>query len=142
MRLRQLDGQFLRREVRIETWKRIKSDVFSVKPLGPYTDDEVEEVTGPREVFAYVDTLAEADGISFLCPLCFTNNGGSVGTHSVICWFEDKVPDETFPKPGRWNPVGTSLDDLSFVPGKKSHSVLLMGDGCNWHGFVTNGDAA
>jgi hypothetical protein len=142
MRLRQLDGQFIRRDVRVETWTQIKADVFAVKTAGPYTDDEVEEVTGPREVFVYVATLAEADGVSFLCPKCFAENGGPVGTHSVICWFQDRVPDDAFPKPGRWNPVGTSLDDLSFVPGKKSHSVLLTGEGCAWHGFVTNGDAS
>lgn len=89
----------------------------------------------------YVDTLAEADGIVFLCPLCFAANAGPIGTHSVICWFEGKVPDEVSPKPGRWNPVGSSIDDLTFVPGAKSNSVQLLG-GCNWHGFIKNGDAA
>ena len=88
-----------------------------------------------------VDTLAEADGIMFLCPKCFAENSGNVGTHSVICWFVGKVPDTLNPKPGRWTPQGTGLDDLSFVPSPGlSHSVLLM-SGCNWHGFVTNGEA-
>lgn len=94
-----------------------------------------------RGVMLHVDTLAEADGISFLCPKCFAANGGPVGTHSVICWFEDRVPEDLQPGPGRWNPVGTGYADLSFVPGKKSHSVLLLG-GCAWHGFVTSGDVA
>jgi hypothetical protein len=86
-----------------------------------------------------VETLAEADGIRFLCPLCFKNNGGKVGTHSVICWFKGKVPDDADPKPGRWNPQGTGLHDLTFVePG--AFSVQLLG-GCNWHGFVKNGSA-
>lgn len=88
----------------------------------------------------HVDLLAEAHGLQFLCPKCFVTNGGDVGTHSVICWFEGKVPDDVAPKPGRWNPVGTGIDDISFVPGQKSNSVLLLG-GCDWHGFVTNGDA-
>ncbi len=88
-----------------------------------------------------VKTLAEGDGIMFLCPKCFVELKGNVGCHGVICWFEGKVPDELDPKPGRWNPVGTGLDDLTFVPGKKSNSVLLL-SGCKWHGFVTNGDAS
>lgn len=88
-----------------------------------------------------VDTLAEADGVMFLCPKCYAENNGRVGTHSVICWFVGKVPDELFPKPGRWTPQGTGLDDLTFVPGSgRSHSVLLT-SGCNWHGFVANGKA-
>lgn len=88
-----------------------------------------------------VETLAEAHGVRFLCPLCFATNQGNVGTHSVICWFEGKVPDEATPGPGRWNPQGTGLNDLTFVPGAKTQSVKLEG-GCNWHGFVVNGDAA
>lgn len=99
-----------------------------------------------------VDTLTEAQGIMFQCPKCASEPGhgpgtglpdgiGCRGVHYVLCWFEDRgIPDTANPKPGRWNPTGTSLDDLSFVPGKKSHSIQLLG-ACNWHGFVTNGDA-
>lgn len=111
MRLRDLEAVFRRREVR---------------------DDGVFHVP--------VETLAEADGIMFLCPQCFAANGGRVGTHMVICWFEDRVPDDAVPGPGRWKPQGTGLDDLTFVVGKRSNSVALIG-GCGWHGFVTNGDA-
>ena len=82
----------------------------------------------------------EADGIMFLCPKCFKDNNGPVGTHSVICWFVGRVPDDVDPKPGRWNPSGTSIDDFSLV-GPGAHSILMLG-GCGWHGFVTNGDAS
>lgn len=89
----------------------------------------------------FVDTLAEADGISFLCPKCYCEPPvGPDGTHSVKCWFEDKVPVGVNPGPGRWKPAGTGLEDLSFVPGKKSHSVQILG-GCNWHGFIVKGYA-
>ena len=91
-----------------------------------------------RQIMRTVSSLPEADGICFLCPKCYVANAGPVGTHSVICWFEDRVADDVQPGPGRWKPQGTSFDDLSFVTGKKSHSVLLLG-GCAWHGFVTNG---
>jgi hypothetical protein len=90
--------------------------------------------------FRRVETLAEADGIKFLCPKCYVEEpAGPVGTHSVICWFEGKVADHVRPGPGRWNPVGSGFNDLSFVAGAKSNSVLLT-CGCQWHGFVTNGE--
>jgi hypothetical protein len=84
-------------------------------------------------------SLAEAQGIEFLCPKCFAENNGPVGTHAVICWFKGKVPDSVSPKPGRWNPSGTCIDDLTFVP-PGAFSVLLTG-GCGWHGYVKNGSA-
>jgi hypothetical protein len=86
-------------------------------------------------------TLADAHGIIFLCPKCFEANGGEVGTHSVICWFNDRgVPADRTPGPGRWNPSGTGLDDLTFV-GPGAVSVQLTGEGCSWHGFIKNGEA-
>lgn len=94
----------------------------------------------PRDGHVYmenVDSIAEADGVIFLCPKCFVENKGSRGTHSVLCW-SPKVPPDVDPKPGRWNLVGTGLHDLSLVAG--SSSVLLTA-GCKWHGFVRNGDA-
>jgi hypothetical protein len=91
--------------------------------------------------YRVVGTLTEAQGVVFLCPKCFVANGGAVGTHSVLCWFAGRgVPDSMSPKPGRWNPSGTGLDDLTFV-GPGAASVLLKG-GCEWHGFVRDGDAA
>lgn len=89
-----------------------------------------------------VDTLAEADGILFVCPKCFAEKHSVVGAHSVICWFRGKVPDDATPGPGRWTPAGSGYDDLSFVPGSPPmmRSVQLNG-GCQWHGFVQNGEA-
>lgn len=98
------------------------------------------KITSPHS-YSYVDTLAEAQGVIFLCPKCYAANGNSnVGTHSVICWFADRgVPDDLNPKPGRWVPAGTGYDDLTFV-GPNAASVLLM-SGCCWHGFVRDGNA-
>jgi hypothetical protein len=100
-----------------------------------------------------VSTLTEADGVMFQCPKCavgcepFVDDDGKRGfrgAHYVICWFVGKVPDDVDPKPGRWTPQGTGLDDLTFVPGNppQAVSVLLTGEGCGWHGFIRNGDAA
>lgn len=99
----------------------------------------VKSADGGKTIL-YVQTLSEADGVLYLCPKCFRENGGRRGTHGVLNWFEGRVPDDLNPKPGRWNPEGTGLDDLTFVPGRKSQSVLLT-SGCHWHGFITNGEA-
>lgn len=96
------------------------------------------QLTDTRGGHRKVNTLGDADGIRFLCPKCFKANGGEVGTHHVICWFEDRVPDDVRPGPGRWRPAGSTYADLSFVAGKRSPSVNLT-DGCKWHGFIKNG---
>lgn len=85
--------------------------------------------------FREVATLAEADGIRFLCPKCFAANKGSVGTHSIICW-SLSVPQDTRPTPGRWALQGTGFEDLTLVAG--SSSVALTG-GCAAHFFVRSG---
>lgn len=85
--------------------------------------------------FQAVDSIVEANGIVFLCPKCFVQNKGPVGTHSVICW-NPSVPQTTHPIPGRWNLVGTGFADLSLVA--ESSSILLT-SGCKWHGFVRGG---
>lgn len=84
----------------------------------------------------------EAQGVWFMCPKCYVKNSGPVGTHWVICWFADRgVPDDKFPLPGRWNPSGTCIDDLTFV-GPGAASVLLTApEGCGWHGFIRDGEA-
>jgi hypothetical protein len=90
-------------------------------------------------------SFAEAQGVMFLCPKCFAQNAGPVGTHSIICWSRSRgVPDTVSPKPGRWTMAGTGLHDLTLNgdPPGRARSVLLTGDGCKWHGHVTNGDAA
>ncbi len=83
--------------------------------------------------------LADAHGILFLCPKCWRKNGGPIGTHSVLCWFAGRVKDGVSPGPGRWNPSGNSVDDITFV-GEGSISVQLIGD-CGWHGLIQNGQA-
>jgi len=99
------------------------------------------ERVGDEEHYVHVDTVAEADGLLFICPGCVKTLGTKVGAHSVLCWFVGKVPDDLDPKPGRWVPSGTTIDDLSFV-GPGAASVLLQGAPCGWHGFVRDGDAS
>lgn len=82
-------------------------------------------------------TLEQADGVMFLCPVCFTGNNGRVRTHRVIC-NRPRVPQSPDRVgPGRWEFQGSGLHDLSLVAG--SSSVLLEG-GCRAHFFVQNGE--
>lgn len=94
--------------------------------------------------FYKVEKIEDAQGIMFLCPLCFARNGKKEGTHSVICWSRSRgVPDEQSPGPGRWKIEGTGFEDLTLNadPPNQARSVALSG-GCGWHGFVTNGEAS
>lgn len=85
-------------------------------------------------------TLAEAQGLWFLCPLCFAQNNGPVGTHACETSFEGRgvLPEQGSHnkegKPVRWNVSGTDFSNLTLTP-----SVQLQG-GCNWHGHITNGE--
>jgi hypothetical protein len=101
MKLRDLDARFIKYAPYPDTWTEIHDGVES-------------QHSGTRHAYQVVDTLAEADGVEFLCVGCFIKNGGRRGTDIAICWFKGKVPDELDPKPGRWNPSGTGLDDLTF----------------------------
>lgn len=91
-----------------------------------------------------VATLAEAQGVEFLCPKCYHDEPvGKVGTHMIICWSRSRgVADDVSPGPGRWKMEGTGLEDLTLNAEEPNgaRSVLLTG-GCAWHGFVTNGVA-
>ncbi len=101
--------------------------------------------------FLRTESIEGVDGVMFLCPLCFDRNRGAVGTHSVICW-QPHVPQDVFPKPGRWNLIGTGLADLSLRNGSSSIQLpdnsrvdipgdeRLYRDPCGAHFFVTNGE--
>ena len=128
-KLRELEANFLRYERRMETHR------FRLP------DGTEEERTGLSTYYITVEKLAEAQGVQVLCPLCFAKNNGKVGTHAVICWFNNRgVTEDIAPGPGRWNPKGNGLDYLTFIP-PGAVSVLLLGEGCKWHGFVANGEA-
>lgn len=89
-----------------------------------------------------VASVADAQGVQFLCPACFVANGCAVGTHMVLCWSRSRgIPDDAQPGPGRWRVDGTSLADLTLNadPPQEQRSVLLQG-GCGAHFHVTDGE--
>lgn len=107
MRLRDLEPYFIYRETRPCEGQ---GDCITVSP---HTE---------HEYLIHTDAIADADGIWFLCPVCFQKNSGPIGTHAIICW-RPRVPPEVFPRPGRWEFEGTGIDDLTLVAG--SSSILL-----------------
>lgn len=91
----------------------------------------------------HVDTLAAAMGLWFLCPRCFENNRGPVGTHMIACWSKERgAPDDVFPVPGRWRIEGTGFHDLTLnaEPPEVRRSVHLTGEGCGAHFTIQNGE--
>jgi hypothetical protein len=96
------------------------------------------------DTFIQVETLAEAQGIWFDCPKCYAawktgTDPTLVGVHGILIWFSDRgVPDRlgvnSEGRAVRWNVSGTDFSNLTLTP-----SILLLG-GCNWHGWVTNGE--
>jgi hypothetical protein len=104
---------------------------MKLQELNPHFLKIVDDRTNHR-----VDNIKEADGLLFLCPVCFEKNNGAVGTHSIICW-QPHVPQTRSPKPGRWNFIGTGYNDLTLQAG--SSSILLKGD-CGAHFFIKNGE--
>lgn len=102
------------------------------------TQDGVTRAIGDLiERFYPTDTLAEAHGIWFDCPLCSPDN-----PHGVLCWFPNAplhpatdLGKNNQKQPVRWSVSGTDYSNLSLSP-----SIQIQG-GCNWHGFITNGIA-
>jgi len=136
MKLIELQPRFVRYETRIETYAVANGDHTTWRERGCPT----HEVTGPRHYSEFVDSIAEAQGIWFLCPLCFQTNGGDVGTHWCEVTFANRgASDEQGShghdgKPTRWDMSGTNFQDLTLTP-----SIDLV-DGCAWHGYITNGE--
>jgi hypothetical protein len=122
LRLRDLEAYFIKREIR---------PCYVGAPDCPTVSPHTE-----HEYHVPVDSIAEADGVQLLCPKCVITNSGHVGTHSVICW-RPRVPLDVCPKPGRWEMLGTGIDDLTLHAG--SSSIALTGGGCAAHFFIENG---
>ncbi len=85
----------------------------------------------PR-IWRPVFSIDEADGLMFLCPLCFERNGGASGTHTIICW-RPRVSVMVSPSPGRWEFEGAGLKNLTLV------SSVEIPNGCGAHFWVRNG---
>ena len=136
MRLVELDPRLVRYETREEPVEVVQGDEATWRDRGCPTNTVVK----PVQHIIIVPTLAEAQGLWFLCPKCFVANKGAIGTHQVDVAFEgrgalgDKGRMGWGGIPTRWELTGTGLQDLTLRP-----SILLVG-GCAWHGYITNGE--
>jgi len=144
--LRELDARFLK-------YVRIDHPTGKVCPEGhdhaglyEFLDNDGSPwMWSPRpyaEEFHWVETLAEADGLSFDCPLCYKKwkAGKLQGAHGIHVWFEGRSAPPTIGldsrgKTARWKILegSTGLDDLKLSP-----SILVVAPSCGWHGFVGN----
>ena len=134
MRLTELEPEFMRHERRVEFGRLLKPGIDPLR--GDWKDEDFEEREHDVYYHINVDKISEAQGIMFLCPKCFVENRGSVGTHRVLCW-RPCVSQDVPPVPGRWEFSGTGYEDLTLTAG--SSSILLQG-GCGAHFFITNGE--
>lgn len=126
--LRELEAEFIRYEKQIADEDHGRTLPDGTKQYGGFEID----VLIPTE-------FNQAQGIMFLCPLCFKNNGGPINTHSVHVSFANRgnipltagsVNDKG--EPSRWEIIGGSgLDDLQLSP-----SIFTKLSPCQWHGFI------
>lgn len=90
--------------------------------------------------FPHVERIEDAQGLMFLCPACFARNDGPVGTHEVLVWFADRGVDPAHvASPRRWKVTGTGFHDLTLSPSIDLSNA--RGSGCQWHGWVRDGEA-
>lgn len=136
--LRQLEGRLTRTVVVTSSERNAEMGRFVFRD--EHGEAWLWSSTPVRYEHHHVQTVAEADQVSFLCPECFGKNNGPVGTHGVMVSFAGRnIPDgagsrDHTGKPSRWNASGNTIDDLVLTP-----SIALdVGNrgGCKWHGFV------
>ena len=82
-----------------------------------------------------MNSLADAQGVFFQCPKCVAASG-----HYIDVTFADRGALQhqgshgKDGKPTRWKVSGSDFTNLTTTP-----SILIHG-GCEWHGYITNGD--
>lgn len=136
MKVIELEARLMRYETKIEPRSMVVGDHATWHERGCPT----EEVIGPRTYLTPVDNFADAQLIFLLCPVCFTKNGGAVGTHGLTVSFRDRgcKADEGVLGPNGvriyWAVSGTGLDDITTDP-----SILMLA-GCHAHFYIRNGE--
>lgn len=93
----------------------------------------------------HVESIDQAQGLMFLCPKCFLANGGPVRTHSVIVWSRSRgVPTRRRQGRGAGHSpaLGFTISPSTAIRLATRARIDLSGTaGCQWHGFITNGEA-
>lgn len=128
--LRSLEPQFIRCDIGVAD-----------ESHGRQGDDgEIQWGGFPVDLLIHVHTLSDADGIQFLCPLCFLKNNGPIGTHEVHVYFHGRgapphIGLNSEGKTARWEVMGNDFLDLTLSPS------IWIKSGCQWHGYIRHGVA-
>lgn len=141
MRLVDLAPRFVRYETKQEVREMVPPEYRGMERYDRWiaAGRPVVKELGERVYLYEVKTVDEAEGIQFLCPMCFTMNKGAVGTHTIEVTFAgrnvmDHVGSRGEKGPTRWTVSGDSFENLSTTP-----SILLSAF-CGWHGYITDGE--
>ncbi len=132
MKLLDLDPHLFRIETRREIGTFLKPGIDPLR--GSWTDEDFEEREHDAVYLVNVETLAEADGVTFLDPGEFRKNGGPVGTGSIHIPFKGRGERS---KQTCWESSGTSLADLTLSP---SIFINMHGNPPGWHGWIRDGE--
>lgn len=138
MKLSDLEPQFYRYEQRMDEIDFCVGDPATWRERGCPSEKRTEL----RDFRVPVETLSEAQCVWFTCPKCSQEKGGLPGCHSVEVTFAGRgvLPGQGIKNSQgvdvRWDVSGTGYHDLTTKP-----SILIIG-GCEWHGFITNGEVS
>lgn len=135
MKLSELEPEFYRYDRRMMGVDMCIGDPATWRERGCPSEhrDELRDVRTPAP-------FPEAQLLWFICPKCAHEKGTTVGCHYIEVTFADRgvLADQGVTnKKGeyvRWNVSGAGFDNLTITP-----SILIEG-GCEWHGFITNGE--
>ena len=117
------------------------------------TDLDAQFVHDAKPDFSYriSDAFHGAQGVLFQCPACAVGKEvgeedgrrHAKGAHYIRIMFANPtgapVADADCDPNPRWTVSGSGIADLTLSP---SVNLDVGGDGCRWHGWVTNGEAA
>jgi hypothetical protein len=137
MKLSDLNPEFYRYDRRMTEVDICLGDSATWRDRGCPVDHRVE----PRDV-RVPSSFADAQCLFFVCPKCAKEAGSVPGCHYIEVTFADRgvLADQGVTnKRGeyvRWNVSGTGFNDLTIT------QSILIESGCEWHGYITNGDAS
>jgi len=136
---------FLENQIKTRGYKIVPIGDTIVAPIGLYSakvkklaELEPQFIRYGRndagaEKWIHVDTLADAQGIYFTCPVCA--DGHMVGVTFRGRGVPDDLGSSDGEKPTRWAVEGTGFADLTLSPSID----LTRRNACTWHGWVRGG---
>lgn len=139
MRLTDLEPHFVRWEDQPHTGDMVPQEWMAATDDGWQRYREAgyptERRTEMRERQIEVATLAEAQGIRLMCPVC--RNHALAVAFAGRGVLDHHASHDREGRPSRWQVAGTGFDDLILLPSIDLTSPQRPN--C-WHGLITNGE--